>query len=142
VGTCHPSPSHPANPVPGVNGLKLRDGALFYSNTQTSTLHRISLDADRRPAGEPALVAAPVNFDDFAFGPDGAPYGTIHVFNNVIRIAPAAGRVAVAFETDVLGSTAADTATLYVLGNGGLTLPPPDGVQPATVTALRIDQAP
>jgi sugar lactone lactonase YvrE len=143
----HPTLARPSatNPVPGVNGLKLHDGALFFSNTQASTLHRLALTPAGLPDGEPVLVAAPVNLDDFAFGPDGALYGTTHVFNNVIRINPATGAVAVIAETEVLGSTAAtfgataaDAATLYVVGNGGLTLPPPEGVQPATLTAVRI----
>lgn len=134
------------NPVPGVNGLKINDGFLYFSNTQASTLHRLAITAEGQPTGEPILVAEPVNLDNFAFGPDGSIYGTTHVFNNVIRIEPATGNIAVVCETDVLGSTDAafgvtpeDSSTLYVVGNGGLTLPPPEGVQPATVTALTIE---
>lgn len=139
----------PANGTPAVNGLKLHDGALYYSNTQASTLHRLALDADGAPSGEPRLIAQKVNLDDFDIGTDGALYGTTHIFNVALRISLPDGAVSVIAEADagmvgctaaVFGATAEDRATLYVVGNGGLSLPPPGGLQAAKVTALAIGQ--
>jgi sugar lactone lactonase YvrE len=137
----------PNDPVPGVNGLKVHDGALYFSNTQASTLHQIALSSTGRPQGKPRLVAAPVNLDDFAFGPDGAIYGTTHVFNLALRVSVPDGAVSVIAEADAgvvgctaaaFGATTADRDTLYVVGNGGLSMPPPGGPQPAKVVALKI----
>jgi sugar lactone lactonase YvrE len=141
----------PKNGTPGVNGLKLHSGALYYSNTQASTLHRLALTPDGQPSGAPTLIAAPVNLDDFAFGRDGALYGTTHVFNLALRITVPDGNVSVIAEAAAgvvgctaatFGATAADRDTLYVVGNGGMTLPLPGGVQPAKVVALKIAAQP
>ncbi len=133
--------------TPGVNGLKIHRGSLYYSNTQASTLHRLALTSEGRPDGEPILVAARVNLDDFDFGPDGALYGTTHVFNLALRITLPDGAVTVIADAGagvvgctaaVFGQTAADRGTLYVVGNGGMSLPLPGGLQPANVVALTI----
>jgi hypothetical protein len=141
----------PKNALPAVNGLKIHDGTLYYSNTQALTLHKLALTPEGRPAGEPQLVAAQVNLDDFAIGEDGALYGTTHVFNVVVRVSLADGGVTVVAEpvagvvgctAAVFGGTARDRDTLYVVGNGGMSMPLPGGVQSAKVVALKFDAKP
>ena len=64
--------------VPGANGLKLRGGALYVSNSARGTIDRIDLAAGDRPAGTPQPYLAPGKVDDFAFGDDGTAYVATH----------------------------------------------------------------
>ena len=133
------------NPLPAVNGLKIDRGVLYASNTAKQILLRIPLGKGGAP-GRPTLFVGRVNLDDFAFDRQGNLYGTTHVYQSVVRVTPAreitivagldqgmAGSTAVAF-----GRTAADRDTLYVVTNGGMSLPPPGGVQPGKVVRLDV----
>ena len=55
----------------GANGLKVRDGSVWVSNTSLGTLLRIPIERDGT-AGTTSVVAQGLNgIDDFAFAPDG-----------------------------------------------------------------------
>lgn len=132
------------NPTPGVNGLKLRQGVLYASNTQRQLLLKIPVRQLR--AGQPAVFVKAVNIDDFAFDKAGTLYGTTHIYNSVVAISPA-GRVSVIAEgrEGVSGSTAlafgrrpADAGAVYVITNGGMSLPPPSGIEAAKVVRLTL----
>lgn len=62
---------------PGANGLKIRDGWLYVSNSSRQTLYRVALDG-AEPAGplEPFAATGPI--DDFAFLPDGTIAAATH----------------------------------------------------------------
>jgi sugar lactone lactonase YvrE len=83
----HPSlAADPRRPqLPGANGLKLRDGWLYVSNSVQGTLSRVRLDGEL-PAGAPELVARTGAIDDFAFLPDGSVAAATHG-DKLIRIA-------------------------------------------------------
>lgn len=133
---------------PAVNGLKLYDGALYASNTEKMQLVKMPLQPDGQP-GEPEIFLQPVNLDDFAFDQDGNLYGTTHVYNSVIKIAPDRSMTTIAqAEQGMTGSTALafgrgadDRTSLYVVTNGGMSFPPPTGVEPAKVVRLEIGVA-
>lgn len=82
----HPSlaadPNRPQ--LPGANGLKLRDGWLYISNSVQGTLSRVRLDGDS-PGGAPELIARTGAIDDFAFLPDGSIAAATHG-DKLIRI--------------------------------------------------------
>ena len=133
------------NATPAVNGLKRFGDGLYASNTQNAQIIRIPIQADHQP-GEPELFVQNANIDDFAFDQAGNLYGTTHVFNSVVKIAPdgrittiaqaeqgMAGTTAVAF-----GKSERDRTHLYVTTNGGMSFPPPTGVESAKVVRLDV----
>jgi sugar lactone lactonase YvrE len=138
----------PDSVIPGVNGLKVWQDKLYASNTERQVLLKIAIGASGLPS-EPEVWIESTNIDDFAFDPAGNLYGTTHIFNSVIRITPA-GETSIIASADqgiagVTGSTAvafgkteADRHCLYVVGNGGMFLPPMTGVLPAEVVVLTI----
>jgi len=132
------------NPTPAVNGLKIHEGVLYASNTAKATLLKIPLQADGEP-GAIEVFVQPAVIDDFAIDPAGNLYGTTHVFNSVVQITPDGSMTTIAqAEQGMTGSTAlafgtgSDCASVYVVTNGGMTLPPPEGVQSAEVVRLEI----
>jgi sugar lactone lactonase YvrE len=139
-------PFHPVPKFPGVNGIKRFGDTLYASSTEQQKLVAIALDRDLNP-GETRVFMTLINIDDFAFDIDGNLYGATHVYNSVVRISPdrritliatfeqgVAGSTAVAF-----GRTASDSNSIYVTTNGGMSSPPPGGIQPGRV--VRIDVA-
>jgi len=133
------------NPTPAVNGLKIHDGVLYASNTAKAMLLKIPLQAEGEP-GAIEVFVQPTVIDDFAIDPAGNLYATTHVFNSVLQIAPDGSLTTIAqADQGVTGCTALAFGTgetrssLYIVTNGGMTLPPADGVQPAEVVRLSLD---
>jgi hypothetical protein len=135
------------NPTPAVNGIKMFDGALYASNTIKQLLIKIPVTNGK--AGTPAVLLKDVGLDDFDFDKKGVLYGSTHVYNSVVSVQPD-GKVTVlaGLEQGMAGSTAVAvkstkaSTTLYVTTNGGLSLPPPGGVQPGKVLSLQLPAKP
>jgi hypothetical protein len=70
---------------PGANGLKIRDGMLYVSNSSRRALYRVALDGSKA-AGALELFAETGSIDDFAFLADGSIAAASHGAA-VIRIA-------------------------------------------------------
>jgi putative intracellular protease/amidase/sugar lactone lactonase YvrE len=132
-------------PFPAANGLKIYGNTLYVSNTQRQQLIRIPLNQDLT-AGTPELFLTNVNLDDFAFDIQGNLYAATHVYNSVVKIAPdgqittiakaeqgMTGNTALAF-----GRTSNDRTFIYVTTNGGMSLPPATGVEPAKIVRLEV----
>lgn len=132
-------------PFPAANGLKIYGNTVYVSNTQRQQLIRIPLHQDLT-AGIPELFLTNVNLDDFAFDDQGNLYAATHVYNSVVRITPdgqittvakaaqgMTGNTALAF-----GRTLGDRTSVYVTTNGGMSLPPATGVEPAKIVRLEI----
>jgi putative intracellular protease/amidase/sugar lactone lactonase YvrE len=138
------SRSDPRNPFPAVNGIKIYQNTLFASNTQRQLLIRIPMAENGTPK-TPEVFLTSVNLDDFAFDIQGNLYGTTHVYNSVIRIAPdkKISTIATA-QQGVTGSTAlafgrtSDKTSIYVTTNGGMSLPPSTGIEPAKIVRLDV----
>ncbi|MBC7927138.1 MAG: alpha/beta fold hydrolase [Bryobacteraceae bacterium] len=132
-----------SSPTPGVNGLKVFGGSLYASNTARQQLLRIAIDRGAKP-GLISLVSSSNNLDDFSIDATGNLYGTTHVYNKVVRVAPDGTTTVIAGEEDgVTGCTAlafgrrpTDRHRLYVVTNGGMSLPPPGGVETAKIVEL------
>ncbi len=128
------------NPFPAANGLKRFGNHLYVSNTQRMLLLRIPLSASQEPQ-EPDVYVEGTNVDDFAFDQQGNLYATTHVYNSVIRIDPNRQTTIIAqAEQGMTGSTAVafQGSDLYVVTNGGMSLPPATGVEPAQVVCLAV----
>ena len=133
------------NATPAVNGLKVFRGALYASNTARQTLVRVPIVAGA--AGTPEVVRQQLGIDDLAFGDSGTLYAAMHVYNSLVGVDANGGIVVLAgLAQGMAGSTAVavgkpanGASPLYVVTNGGMSLPPQGGVQPAKV--IRIDLA-
>lgn len=85
----------PPSQRPGVNGLKARDGWLYFSNSARGALYRVRVGANR-PIGAIELVATTGPIDDFAFLPDGSIAAATHG-SRLLRIAPDGGTSAIMY---------------------------------------------
>jgi hypothetical protein len=137
--------ANPENEIPAVNGLKIFDQVLYASNTQNAQIVQIPIQANHQP-GSPTVFVRNANLDDFAFDKAGNLYGTTHVFNSVVKIAPDGSITTIAkAEEGMVGTTACafgksqgDCTHLYVTTNGGMSFPPPTGVESAKVVRLDV----
>jgi sugar lactone lactonase YvrE len=113
----------PAQPYPGVNGIKRSGDALLLSNSATRQLLRLRL-AGTMPQGAPETIARMTGgVDDFDIAADGTVYAATHA-EGLSRLAPGAATPTAFPAPGFDGSTAVlltpDRGGLYVLGNGGL----------------------
>lgn len=121
------APNPQAPEVPGANGIKLFDGAVYVSNSGQARVIRIPIQADGS-AGEPEIAFSDIILDDFAFSTTGNLYGTTHIFDSVVVLTPNGERRTIATaEQGVIGSTAlafgvteSDRRSVYVVGDGGI----------------------
>jgi sugar lactone lactonase YvrE len=109
---------------PAANGLKLRDGQLYVSNSSRGAIYRVALSADGAPSGALTTFATPGPVDDFAFAADGAIYAATHGAQ-LLRIAPDASFAPVITSgcdacTSVAIAGAGDRLSLIVLTTGNL----------------------
>jgi sugar lactone lactonase YvrE len=135
----------PDSIIPGANGLKRFHDKLYVSNTDKQLLLKIPIGIADEP-GNPEIFLDKTNIDDFAFDVEGNLYGATHIYNSVILITPDGKTTTIAqAEQSVIGSTSVafgqqenDRTAIYVVTNGGMFLPPPTGVVPATVVRLEV----
>lgn len=102
------TPTSPDDPVDstGVNGLKVRDGALWATNTAQGTVLRIALDGR-----EVARVHTGIPADDFAFDASGTLYLAVHPRDLVLRITPQGEQTVLATAADGLDGPTAIAVT-------------------------------
>ena len=137
---------HRSELIPGINGIKIWNGAAYISNTSQMTILRTPLVGPDFTAGEPEILHRDLVIDDFSLAADGTIYATTHIYDTVVRIEPSGDVVRIATAEDgVEGSTAtafgrrADDATdLYVVGDGGFYLDP-DNANDAFLVRLQVD---
>lgn len=138
--------SNTNNPTPAVNGLKIYKNMVYATNTQNQKIFRIPITASGK-AGKPELFVEKINGDDFAFDDAGNIYVTTHIYNNVVRVAPDGKMTVIAAENEfVTGDTALvfgrgkDKNAIFVVTNGGMSLPPASGVQTAKIVRLEVKE--
>jgi hypothetical protein len=123
-------------PIPiGVNGLKMRDGYLYYSNSIQGSLNRIKVNpvTGRAISKIERITGGLSTPDDFALRADGAVILAEPLDNRVVKVSakgfvtPVVGNLnasLVAGVTSVtLGRTRKDRGVVYVGTNGGLSGP-------------------
>ena len=137
VTTWHEHPFYQRDPeqselIPGINGIKIWNGAAYISNTSQMTILRTPLVGPDFAAGEPEVLHRDLIIDDFSMAADGTIYATTHIYDTVVRIEADGELTRIATTEDgVEGSTATafgrradDAADLYVVGDGGFYLDP------------------
>lgn len=126
----------------GINGVKIRDGFLYFSNTNLVNIYRVRIANDGYLAsdGEATIeVYADLNaittfIDDFEIGPDGTVWVVTNDDNSLIAVTPRDRKVkVVAGAKDQLtlaggtgaafGHTKRDKHVLYISTAGGLDAP-------------------
>jgi WD40 repeat protein len=130
---------------PAANGIKIYDNFAYVSNTEKMQIVRIGIEGNDR-ALKSEIWLENVNLDDFAFDVRGNLYGTTHIYNSLVRITPNGTITTIATATEgMVGSTAVafgkmDTnfTSVYVVTNGGMSFPPPEGLETAKVVRLNV----
>ncbi|KAI4622082.1 hypothetical protein J4E83_004821 [Alternaria metachromatica] len=126
----------------GANGIKIRNGFVYFSNSDLIAIYRVPITSrgyiPHNPKGGVELYAnltAVADFvDDFTFGPDGTLWAVSNYENTVIAVSPggkkmevvagAKGSVTFAGDTAAaFGRTDRDRDVLYVSTAGGLAMP-------------------
>jgi hypothetical protein len=138
-------------PLPiGINGIKIRDGYVYFTNSARQTFYRVLVDKETAtPTGAFEVVATGFTADDFTFDSEGSAYITTHPLNTIIKLAPGSTEpVTIAGKTDSMeiagpsacafGRRSNDSKTLYVVTAGGLAMPINGEIEPAKVVAISL----
>jgi hypothetical protein len=129
----------------GINGIKVRDGYLYWTNTAKKLFCRIAIDEDGNPHGDPEILETETLVDDFVFDTKGNAWLAQHGLNVIGVVKVGGGVITVAGKADQLtiaGSTACqfgrkgDTDTLYVVTCGGLSAPVDGKVEGGKLIAI------
>jgi hypothetical protein len=135
-----------SSPFPAANGIRIHQNRVLISNTAKQLLVSVPLQSNMSP-GKPEVVASSVNIDDFAIDAEGSLFAATHVYNSVVKIDKAGNKTIVSRASQgMVGSTSVVAGpqlngkkTLYVTTNGGMFLPPPDGVQQAKLVRIYLN---
>lgn len=135
----------------GVNGLKMRNGELYFTNTEQGLLVRIPIKANGVAAGPPVVLSRDVlGADDFTLDPVGNAFITVYPENNLAFVDSNGGKKTIlagaplqepwvlAGPTAVqFGRLSGDRKSLYITTSAGLAF----GVNNATLggTLSRVD---
>ena len=93
-------------PLPGANGIKLRHGRVYVSNTSTDTVVTIPIRPDG-DAGQVAVKFTGVEADDFAFAANGDMYVAENPPSELVRITPSGHVTRLATHRDGLDNPSA-----------------------------------
>ncbi|KAL8921530.1 MAG: hypothetical protein Q9208_005684 [Pyrenodesmia sp. 3 TL-2023] len=119
-------------PVNGINGVRTRNGVLYFTNSNFETFNQVALNADGSAAGPASTIANGVAGDDFVLDAKGQAYVGLNVQNEVAKVEVPSGKVTVLAGSPqdqvtiagpasaAFGRTVLDKKSLYVVSNGGL----------------------
>ena len=123
-----PSPDFPL----GVNGIKVRDGTLYFTNSGASALYRLPIHEDGTAAGNVSVVASGLAIcDDFILNRKGDAFVALHGPGELVEVTPRGmKKVLVGNSTITLpapsavkfGRTPADRNSLYITEFGNSTM--------------------
>jgi hypothetical protein len=142
--------SPPGSQIPiGINGIKVREGYLYFTVTSRMSFCRVPVDKDCKATGPVEVVASGFLQDDFIFDQDGTPYIVTNPQNTLVKVDVAAkGFATVAGKSDSLelgGGTACafgrrqeDRRSLYVVTSGAQAMPVNGETEPAKVSVIKI----
>jgi hypothetical protein len=125
-------PAPPGLPL-GINGIKIRDGYLYWSNTGLQLFSRVKIDGQGKATSPVEVLEREVLIDDFVFDKKGNAWLTQHGLNTLAVVKAAGGVVIAAGSIDQLtvaggtacqfGRTSSDGDVLYFVTNGAMTAP-------------------
>lgn len=139
----HELAASPNEGVPGVNGIKMFNNHIYFSNTGKMLIVKIPLNKNGS-ARTPKIVSENVFVDDFTMDRTGNIFGATHIYNSVIKINPK-GDVSIIAQYDqgVTGSTCVtweygSSDTLLISAHGGMTNSDKSTVTPAKIVKLKL----
>lgn len=117
----------------GINGLKISNGYVYFTNSGQGTFARVKINDNGSKAGDVEIVARLAGeprighaFDDFTLDFDGNAYVTLHN-NEIVKITPdgtqttfAGGNDSTVFRNPTSAATSLDGKSIYV-GTAGAT---------------------
>ncbi|KAI4178627.1 MAG: hypothetical protein LQ346_007379 [Caloplaca aetnensis] len=121
-----------SKPTSGINGVHIRNGVLYFTNSDFATLNQIPLNADGSAAGPASTIASGVAGDDFALDAKGKAYVALNGANEVAKVDVPSGKVTVLAGSPqdqvtiagpasaAFGRTLLDKKSLYIVSDGGL----------------------
>jgi hypothetical protein len=82
----------PSSQLPiGINGIKVRNGAVYFTNTDRGIIARLNIKNDGTPEGPAVVVVKGIaTVDDFVIGPNGAFFPAL-ILSGALSYAPATG---------------------------------------------------
>lgn len=117
----------------GINGLKVRGGYLYWSNTGFKLFCRIKIDGEGKATGPVEVLERDIVIDDFVFDKKGNAWLTTHGMNTLAVVKPGGGVVTAAGNIEKLtvaggtacqfGRTSSDGDILYFVTTGGMSAP-------------------
>jgi len=119
----------------GVNGLKIKDSYLYWTNTAVGTLNKILITPWGTPIGSSSVVSANVpKADDFVFRDDGTAFIAQNQMDELSVLPPYTETAVLVAGSPIstilagvtagrFGRTASDRERLYLTTSGGLALP-------------------
>ncbi|PKX88824.1 uncharacterized protein P174DRAFT_379945 [Aspergillus novofumigatus IBT 16806] len=130
----------------GVNGVKVRDGYVYFTSTSKGIFGRIPVNKDMVQTSHMEIITSGLTLDDFYLAQDGRAYLATNSENRLFEVLPD-GKVRLVAgglnELTVAGLTAVtrsqDGRTLYVTTNGGMSSPVScTMVEPAKIVAVKL----
>lgn len=148
-----PNQDSPTPLILGVNGIHIRDGYLYFSNTNLASIYRVSITREGFPSGgaRPEIITNVTTVgiqgvDDFNLDKFGNIYASTSADDKILYVKVPSGETTVVVQDGVAGNTAmafgrkpGDTSTLYVVTTGVETEVPAAGgnkTQGAMVAAV------
>ncbi|KAI9150596.1 putative hetero-Diels-Alderase [Paramyrothecium foliicola] len=126
----------PGSPLRPLNGLKIHNDFLYWSNSASGILARLKIDKTGLPtktAQVEILSQTGYILDDFAIDSTGTPWITAKVNNTILSVTPGGETIVVAGSPGeftvasaaacAFGRTAKDQHILYLVTSGGLSIP-------------------
>lgn len=116
----------------GINGVKIRDSYLYWSNTGNPIFSRIPINSDGNATGIAEVVAAVNNSDDFVFGPDGTAWMCQNQLESLSTVKNGVTTLVAGNPSSIIlagvtagefGRLSTDSHILYLTTNGGLGVP-------------------
>lgn len=116
----------PSGGIPfGIDGIKYKDGVVWYTNIFKNSFHKVSVDASAKATGAVTTLWTNLMGDDLCFGPNGKIYVATNSGNSVVEVDPADGKPnAIAKVTGstscAFGRTDADKDVIYIGAGQGV----------------------
>ncbi|ERS98192.1 uncharacterized protein SPSK_06508 [Sporothrix schenckii 1099-18] len=117
----------PSGGIPfGIDGIKYKDGVVWYTNIFKNSFHKVPVDPVTAKATGPVVTLwSNLMGDDLCFGPNGKIYVATNGKNSVVEVDPAVGKpnqvASVTGSTScAFGRTEKDKDVIYVGGSSGV----------------------
>ena len=115
----------------GINGIKIRDGYLYFTNSGANALYRLPIHKDGTAKGNASMVASGLDVaDDFRFDNEGNAFVTLNAPGELVKVTPEGIKTVLVDNTTLtlpnptaaqFGRTVADRGSLYISEDGNAT---------------------